>query len=177
MRSNSNEFPHSIPLLAPSRDLHVHRRRRNPHLFPPQSRSLAARKTHSTPLRPRVLVSGHRVSRGRAQQLHQDCLEVFEETGSGAEWDRDSAGKFGRIELMRLFCFAWWRNADEAVICRCSRLWRRRLLPRVYCSYRRMRGTTNHDNGKHFWLLTTFFVRCNGGISIRPTAGSCGYPV
>jgi len=39
-------------------------------------------------------VSGHCVSRGGTEQLHQDCLEVFEEAGAGAEWDGDAAGKF-----------------------------------------------------------------------------------
>lgn len=92
--AKTNVLYNSIPLLAPPRNLHGHRLRRNPHLLPPESRSLGAREANRAALRPRLLAAVDGVSGCGAEQLHQDCVEVFETTGVGAEWDGDAGGKF-----------------------------------------------------------------------------------
>jgi len=58
-------FATSFPLMAPSRHLHGHRRRRHPHLFPSQARGLGAREANRATLRSCLLDPVHRMPRGR----------------------------------------------------------------------------------------------------------------
>ena len=153
----------SFPLMAPPRDLHVHRRRRHPHFLPPQSRSLAAGEAHRAAVRSGVLVSGHCVSRGGIEQLHQDCLEVFEEAGAGAERDGDAAGELFLsllsclvADMLTKFCFfppGVHGCGDSYCCCLCA-------VSIDECSEQRITIVV----GDLLWLACNFscFVQCNG---------------
>ena len=120
-KNSSNNIWPSVPLPPPPSNLHVHRRRRNPHLLPPQTHRLATRKTHRPTLRPRLLAPGPRLSDFRSCELHQNCVSLRTEAGNCADGGGDAGRVYGCGDgdcggLCVVFEYECWGGGEEGSV-------------------------------------------------------------
>ena len=80
----------SIPLLAPTSNIHGNRLRCYNDIFPSQARANRIREESSIALRPHLLALGSGLLSIWFEQLHQDSQSVLAAASVGPEWSRDA---------------------------------------------------------------------------------------